>query len=161
MWLWPLKMPTQNFLMLLLLLMRKVLTTVWSRFWSWGMVEILEVCWIILNLNFGQDFEAEVRSKILMQNFGQVFEIEVWSWLWSWRLFELLRLKFGQDMEAEFWSTSDLTEKPLVREPLGPLCLWQCLRCKWRQILKKRSHQCEWLFIILQTSLRLPDKMIS
>ena len=43
------------------------------------MVEILEVWGIILNLNFGQDFEAEVRSKILMQNFGQVFEIEVWS----------------------------------------------------------------------------------
>ena len=39
MWLWPLKMTTQNFLILFVLLMpRNVLTTVWLRFWSWGLV---------------------------------------------------------------------------------------------------------------------------
>ena len=32
----------------------------------------------ILKLNLGEDYEAEVRSKISKQNFGGVFKIEIW-----------------------------------------------------------------------------------
>ena len=71
MWLWPLKMPTQNFLLLLVLLMlmlRNMLTTVWSRFWSVN------------------DFEAEIWARfggwslvhILWLKIGQHFEPEAW-----------------------------------------------------------------------------------
>ena len=86
-----LKMPAQNFLMLLMLLMlmlRNVLTTVWSRFWSWGLVEILYLVFItILKLKFDQDFEVCFRSR-----------------LWGWDLIKILKLKFGQDFEPEVWS---------------------------------------------------------
>ena len=84
MWLLHLKMPTQNFLMLLILLMlmlRNMLMTVWSRFWEWGLVDIL-------NLNFGHYFEAYF-----------------WSSLWGWDLVKILKLKFGQDFKAEFCSS--------------------------------------------------------
>ena len=58
MWLWFLKMPTQNLLMLLKLLMlmlRSMLATVCLRFWSISLVEILK--W-----NFGRDSETEFQS---------------------------------------------------------------------------------------------------
>ena len=83
MWLYPEKMSTRNFSMLLVLLMlmlRNVLTTVWSRFWSWGLGEIL-------NLNFGHNIKAEL-----------------WSRFWIIFLVNTLRLKFGQYFEAEVWS---------------------------------------------------------
>ena len=79
MWLWPLKVPTQNFLVLLVLVLRNMLTTVWSRFRSRGLVEIL-------NLNFGHNIEAEV-----------------WSRLWSVFSVKTLKLKFGQDLVADIW----------------------------------------------------------
>ena len=101
-------MPTQNFLMLLVLLtlmLRNVLATVWSRFWSWGLVEIL-------NLVFGHDIEAEVWSrfwslflvKTLRLGFGQNSEAEVCSRFCGRRLVNILSHKFGQDLEAEVWS---------------------------------------------------------
>ena len=84
--LWPSKMTNQNFLMLLVLLMlmlRNVLPTVWSRFWSCGLVDIL-------NLNFGHNIQAEV-----------------WSRFWTWLLVKssklkvkTLRLMFGWAFEA-------------------------------------------------------------
>ena len=78
MWLWPLKMPTQNFLMLLVLvklMLRNVLTKVWSRFWGWGLLEILY-------LVFGHNIEPEVLSILK-----------------RWSLVEILWLKIGQDLK--------------------------------------------------------------
>ena len=66
----------------------------WPRLWGWDLVKILK-------LNFGQDSEAEVTSKMKL-NFGQGFKTEVRSRLWGWRLVEFFRLKFD-DYEAEFW----------------------------------------------------------
>ena len=60
MWPWPLKMPTQNFLILLGLLMlmqRNVLTTVETRFWSWSLVEIL-------NLNYDVILVKELNPRV-------------------------------------------------------------------------------------------------
>ena len=71
-----------------LLMVRNVLTTVWSRFWSWGLVGIL-------NLNFGHDIDAETSVKT---------EICFWSRLWGRDLIQVLKRKFGQDFDAEFWS---------------------------------------------------------
>ena len=66
------KMPTQNLLRLLLLLMlvmRVVLATVCCRFGSWGLV---------IKLNFSSDFEhKEGLVKILKLKFRQDFEAEV------------------------------------------------------------------------------------
>ena len=53
---------------------------VWSRFWSWSLVEILK-------LKFGQEFEAEV-----------------WLKFWSWSLVKSLKLRCGWNVEAEVWS---------------------------------------------------------
>ena len=68
---WPLrvKMPTQNLLRLLLLLMlvtRIVLATVCGRFESWGLVK---------KLNFCSDFEHKVWSRFRSWSKG-----EIWSW---------------------------------------------------------------------------------
>ena len=134
-WFWPLKMPTQNFLMLLVLLMlmlRKVLKTVWSRFGSWGLVEFWYLFLVtILKLKFGQDFEVYFWSrlwgwdliKILRLKFVRDFVAEDWSTFWAINLVKIWKLKFGQDSEARL-VTCYFGEST---QPLGPLCLWQCL----------------------------------
>ena len=83
-----LKMPAQNFLMLLVLLMlmlRKVLTSIWSRLWSWGLVD------------FGTEFWSRYWGwslvRILKNVSGQ-----------GWDLDKTFRLRFGQEFEAEIWS---------------------------------------------------------
>ena len=89
---WPLKMPTANFSMVLVLLMlmpRKVLLIVWSRFWSWGLEDI----WIL------------ILVTILKLKFCQDIEVYFWSRLWGWDLIKILKLRFGQDFEIYFWST--------------------------------------------------------
>ena len=86
MWPWRVKMPTQNLLRLLLLLMlmmRSVLATVCCRFGSWGLV---------IKLNFCSDFE----------HFGQNFELEVQGRFWNWSLVEVMKLNLGQYFEARF-----------------------------------------------------------
>ena len=67
MWPWRVKMPTQNFLRLLLLLMlideeRIVLVTVCCRFGSWGFVIKLKI-FQNLSTRFGQYFEVKVRAR--------------------------------------------------------------------------------------------------
>ena len=62
------------------LIFSALLTTVWSRFWSWGLLKIL-------NIVFGRDIEAEVVSRF-----------------WCMFLVKNLKLKFGQDLKAEVWS---------------------------------------------------------
>ena len=89
MWLWPLKMPTQNllrFLFLLMLMMRIVLATACCRYGSGGLV---------IKLNFCSDFEQKVWSLF-------------WSWssgkIWSRSLFSILLLMFWSGNEVESWS---------------------------------------------------------
>ena len=107
------KMPTQNFLMLLVLLMlmlRNVLDDI--------LVEILK---LKLGRNFGQDikyveagqdFEGDLK-KLLVKTFsfrcGQDFEGEV--------LVKILTLKFGQDLwKRVFQKKKKLTGKALKLE---------------------------------------------
>ena len=89
---WLVKMPTQNLLSLLLLLMlmmRNVLTTVLCSFGSWSLVIKLNFVQT-LSTRFGQEFEVEVQAKLLKLKFGQYFaaeawwgyEVNVWSRFW-------------------------------------------------------------------------------
>ena len=99
MWLWPLTMPTQNVLMLLMLMLSNL-----SRFWSWVVT--------ILKLKFGQDFEVNFWSRL-------------WDWdlvkllKFSWSLVEILKLNFDQLVQ---WIKSVYPYKST--QPL--VCLWQC-----------------------------------
>ena len=89
MWLWLSKMPTQNFLMLLALLMLMLRSG---------------TCWP----QFGRDFEPEYLSrywrwsfvKILKQIFRQDFESEFWSKFWSWSFVKILRLNLGWELKS-------------------------------------------------------------
>ena len=121
MWPWRVKMPTQNLLRLLLLLMlvmRIVLASVCSRLGSWGLV---------IKLNFLSDFEHKVWSRfcswesgeILKLKFGQYFAADVWLRLRSLILVKILKLglvkilslhlvkmlMFGWGFEVDAWST--------------------------------------------------------
>ena len=74
MWLWHVKMATQNLLKLLLLLrlmMRNVSTTVWCRFGRWTLVTKLSFC-------------SGFKDKVL--RFVQDFDVEVQARFWSWSL---------------------------------------------------------------------------
>ena len=106
MWPWRVKMPTQNLLRLLLLLMlviRIVLATVCCRFGSWGYRLWLE--------HFGQDFVAEVWSVFcfwclvgvmkLNFRFWSFNLVEIWLRSWSWCLVEIL--KMYQDLCRNLW----------------------------------------------------------
>ena len=118
MWPWRVKMPTQDLLRLLLLLMlmlKYVLTTVWCRFGGWSLVVKLNLC---------SDFEHRVRS---------IF----WSWslvsILLVMLFEVIKFTLGWDSEDEIWSrfvweAAIWPKVTLVSrtQPSGPLCLWQC-----------------------------------
>ena len=82
MWLWHVKMATQNLLKLLLLLrlmMRNVSTIVWC---SW-------------KVNFGH------KVKFLFGLWGQGFK--VCSRFWSWCSGKILKLKFSPNFAAECW----------------------------------------------------------
>ena len=116
-------MTTQNLLRLLLLLMlmmRNVLTTVWCRFGRWSLVIKLSFCPDFEHKvsRFGQDFEvdAEVRfwswslGIILLLMLGCGYEVQSWSRFWSyvWSRFLSLSfvkiLMFGWDFEVGAWS---------------------------------------------------------
>ena len=92
MWLWHVKMATQNLLKLLLLLrlmMRNVSTTVWCRFGRWTLV---------IQLSFCSDFEDKV-SRIV-----QDFEVDVQVRFWSWTLVIILLLMLACGYEVHSWS---------------------------------------------------------
>ena len=126
MWLWPLKMPIQNLLRLLLLLMI-VLATVCCRFVSWGLV---------IKLNFCSDFEHKVWSRLWSWSSGNICMVKKIFYvgkkadkavdigypchslshslrhLFPYNLFvtrccclvEILKLVHGRDYEKEIWS---------------------------------------------------------
>ena len=88
------KMPTQNLLRLLLLLMfvmRIVLAIVCCRFGSWGLV---------IKLTFVQTLSILV--KILKLRLKPDFEADVWSVFCCWCLVEVTKLYLGQYSEARF-----------------------------------------------------------
>ena len=90
--------------MLLMLMLRNVLTTVWSRFWIWGLVEILNlnsIYWIWSFVNIWSIF----LFKTLRLRFGQDFEAKDWSMIKSWILVKILRLKLDRNFEAEVQSS--------------------------------------------------------
>ena len=62
MWPWRVKMPTQNLLrlLLLLMLMRIVLATIFCRFGRWGLV--IKLIFLFRPIALFQDFEAEIWS---------------------------------------------------------------------------------------------------
>ena len=81
---------TQNLLMLLLLvglMLKNMITTVWSRFWSQSLVKILR-------LKFGQLFERKNCSDFV-QKVGQEIKVDVQLILWSWSFVNILMLMFG------------------------------------------------------------------
>ena len=92
---WLVKMPTQNLLRLLLLLMliiRNVLTPVLCKFGSWSLV--IKINFVqTLSTRFGQDFEVEVQAR---------FEAGVWSVFCCWCFVEVMMLNLGRDSEARF-----------------------------------------------------------
>ena len=63
------------------------LTTVWSRFWSWGLVEIL-------SLDFGHNREA-VWSRFLSIPMVKILRLKFDRQFWSWILVKRLKLNFG------------------------------------------------------------------
>ena len=136
MWPWRVKMPTQNLLRLLLLLMlvtRIVLATVCGRFGSWGFVK---------KLNFCSDFEHKVWSSFWNWSSGKIFMVKRFSMLEkSWlscrhwlplshtdlltpSLISLQfvcdeMLMFGWDFEVSAWSG-------LWRRNLIKISVWTC-----------------------------------
>ena len=107
---WPccVKMPTQNLLKLLVLLMlmfRNVLT----RFLSWSSGQILK-------LKFSHFFAADPWLRLwrlfLVENlklclvkilkFKFSWNAEIWLRFWSWRLVDILEMKFDQNLCKNF-----------------------------------------------------------
>ena len=82
---WCVKMPTQNLLRLLLLLMLVMRIVLATNCCQFG---------LIIKLNFCLDFE----------HVGQDFEVEVQARFWSWSLVSILLLMFVWDYEVESWS---------------------------------------------------------
>ena len=87
MWPWRVKMPTRNFLMLLLLLMLMMrIGNIWCGFGSWGFV---------IKLNFCSDFQHKVWSKFRSCSSGKIC---------SWSLASFFPLIFCRSYEVESWS---------------------------------------------------------
>ena len=120
-------MPTQNLLMLQLLLMRILLAAICCRFRSWGLVK---------QLNFCSYFEHKVWSRFWSSG-------KIWSWsLGSFSLLMFCRgyeieswSRFGQDFEALWsflWRCWCLVEVEVDawsrfwRWNLIKICVWTC-----------------------------------
>ena len=92
---------SQNFLILLVLLMlmlMNALTTVWSRFWSWSLVEIFN----LNNLKFWGWIQVEILKPSLIKI--KRFEVEFWS----------------------CFKATQLVTSVKELNPQVMLCLWQC-----------------------------------
>ena len=75
--------------------------------------------WII---HFEADFWGWTLVGILKLEFVRDFETEVWSRLWSWSFLYILRPNSDQ---LVMWSVTLVFGEST--QPLGLLCLWQCL----------------------------------
>ena len=109
MWPWRVKMPIQNLLRLLLLLMRILSATICCRFRSWGLVKKLIFC---------SDFEHKVWSNFLSWSSDKI-----WSWsltsffCWCfvevmlnpfWILVNYLKLGFVKILKLKFYGEADV-----------------------------------------------------
>ena len=130
MWPWRVKMPTQNLLMLYLLLMRIVLATICCRLWCWGSVKKLNFCsehkvWLrfwswssgkicswslaIFLLMFCRGYEVESWLRIVNFKFSR--DTDVWLKFWSWCMVEILKMKFDQELCLNLWYDLDYIGK--------------------------------------------------
>ena len=134
MWPWLVKMPAQKVLRLLLLLMlilRNVLATVWFGFGSWSLVKKLNFfrLWTqglvkIFKLKFRRDFAEEwsefaadaclrlwsvILVEILKLDLVDILKFkfskndDVWLRFWSWCLVDILKMKCEQDLCKNLW----------------------------------------------------------
>ena len=87
---WRVKMPTQNLLMLQLLLVRIVLATICCRFWSWCLVKKL-----LFRL------EHKVSSRFWSWSSGKIGSWSLAIFL-RWYFVEVMKLNLGRDFEARF-----------------------------------------------------------
>ena len=123
---WRVKMPTQNLLRLLLLLMRIVLATICCRFWSWGLVKKLNFC-SDFEHKVCQDFEDEVQAS---------FAAGVWPvfFCWCfvevmlnprWILVEILKLGLVKILNFKFCGDADVWLR-FWSWCLVKICVWTC-----------------------------------
>ena len=153
MWLWHVKMATQNFLKLLLLwkgcwgcycclmlMLRNVLTIVWCRFGSWSLV---------IKSNFCPDFEHKVWSRfwswssgeILKLKFSQYFAADPWLRLWRLFLVEILKLRLVLILKFKFSWYADIW-----------LRFWSCCLVK---NMKMKSERFVWKLVIWPREITL------
>ena len=142
MWPWRVKMPTQNLLRLLLLVMimlRIMLATVCYKFWSWLLV---------LKLNFCSDFEHKGWSrfwgwssgKILKLDFVQYFAADVLLRLWNWILVEILKLGLAKILNFKFSGDAGVWLRFLV-DALLRFWRWNVIRIRvWTCDMTSRSY---------------------
>ena len=149
MWLWHVKMTTQNLsklLLLLMLMMRNVSTTAWCRFGRWILVIKLIFCSDFEDKfsRFGQDFKADVQARfwswslviILLLMLGCGYEVHFWSRFWFGLVKSFVEMvMFGWDFEGDTWSR-------FWRWNLIKICVWTCdtklnprVRCAFGNVL--------------------------
>ena len=146
---WRVKMPSQNLLRLLLLLMlvmRIVLATVCCRSGRPGLVISLNFCSDFehfcqdFEVEVRRDFEAEVRSVFCCWCLVEVTKLNLGQWSearfgqdlnlrFSRCLVEILKLMLSRDSEVVIFSICLWTvycDLVIWTQPSDPLCLWQC-----------------------------------
>ena len=130
MWPWRVKMPTQNLLKSLLLLMMMVLATICCRFETWGFVK---------KLNFCSDFEHKVWSRFEVEAQAR-FDAGVWSvfccWCFvkvmlnqSWILVEIVKLGLVKILNFKFYREAHVWLR------IWRWCLVEILKMKFDQDL--------------------------
>ena len=130
MWLWRMKMPTQNFLRLLPLHDVDAEKCVWCSFGSWSLVIKIILC---------SGFEHEVCSRfwswssgeILKLRFGQYFAANAWLRLWGLILVKIMKLGLVKILRIKFSRNADVWLRFLS------LCLVEILETKFEQDLCK------------------------
>ena len=134
MWLWHVKMTTQNLLKLLLLLMlmmRNVSVHIWKVKFG-HKVNFFFRLW-------GQGFKIWLKFwswdslQILMLGFCRYFDADVWLRFCNWSLADILNLNFDQHLCRNLWLWYDLKKLLWWQHPTlasGPLCLWHIMNGK-------------------------------
>ena len=116
-----------------MLMMRTLLATVCCIFGSWGLV---------IELNFGSDFEHKVWSRFWSWSSGKIFELEFGQHFAAGNdICRVMKLNLGCDTLVS-WT-----------QPSGQLCLWQCLyHISLSSIDTRQSKQCEFSIYIFDNS---------
>ena len=136
-------MPTQNLLMLQLLLTRIVLATICCRFRSWGLVKKLNFC-SDFEHKVCQDFEDEVQASFAA-GVWPVFFADVLLRLWSCILIEILKVSLVKILKLKFYEEVDVWLRfwnawsRFWRWNLIKICIWTCLNFGNLNLLKVGS----------------------